>query len=210
MSPGPRPFLLASSNPGKIREIERLLAPCGYRPVPQNELGIPSPPETGETFLDNALLKARHAARASGGWPVLADDSGLEVEALGGLPGVRTSELAGTGADDAANRARLLELLAPYPEPHRRTARFVCCLVWLSPEEPDPKIFTGVCTGRISSAPRGHHGFGYDPVFEIPELGRTLAEVEPAVKDGLSHRGRALEALRSYLSEAGGTHGPRP
>jgi XTP/dITP diphosphohydrolase len=200
-----RPFLLASSNVGKIREIERVLAPCGYRPLPQSERGLRSPPENGESFLENALLKARHAARACEGLPVLADDSGLEVEALDGRPGVRTSELAGVGADDAANVARLLELLAPYPEPERRGARFVCCLVWLPAAGHDPRIFTGVCPGRITLAPRGQNGFGYDPVFEIPELGRTLAEVAPAVKDALSHRGRALEALRNFLSDGANT-----
>ncbi len=195
-----RPFLLASSNPGKIREIERCLAPCGYRPLPQSVRGIPSPPETGESFLDNALLKARHAARAATGLPVLADDSGLEVDALEGRPGVRTSELAGVGADDASNVARLLELLAPYPEPQRRTARFVCCLVWLPADGGEPRVFTGVCPGRIAPAPRGCNGFGYDPVFEIPELGRTLAEVDPTTKDALSHRGRALHALQIFLA----------
>lgn len=196
-----RPFLLASSNRGKIREIARVLAPSGYRPLAQSEHGIVAPPETGDSFLANALLKARHAARTVSDLPVLADDSGLEVDALGGRPGVHTSDLAGVGASDEANVARLLELLAPYPEPEQRAARFVCCLVWLPFAEGEPHVFTGICQGRIAPAARGRNGFGYDPVFELPQLGQTLAEVDPATKDTVSHRGRALAALQSFLND---------
>lgn len=156
--------------------------------------------EPAPTFVENALLKARHAARMSG-LPALADDSGLEVAALGGAPGVRSARFAGESASDSANNRRLLQALEGVPDAER-SARFVAVIVLLrSPEDPTPIIAEGVWHGRILAAPRGAQGFGYDPLFLVPALGLSAAELDPATKSRLSHRGKALRALLARLGE---------
>jgi XTP/dITP diphosphohydrolase len=169
------------------------------------ELGIASPEENGATFLENALLKARHAAAASGlhgapgGCAAIADDSGLEVDALGGAPGIFSARFAGAGADDAANNAELLNALSGIPAEKRR-ARYRCALVFVAgAEDPAPVIAEGVWEGCILEAPRGSGGFGYDPYFWLPDLGLTAAQLEPQHKNQLSHRGEAMRALRDRL-----------
>lgn len=190
--------VLASGNAGKVREIQALLGPA-WRVRPQSEFGVAPVEETGGTFLANALLKARHAARATG-LPALADDSGLEVDALGGEPGVRSARYAGPGADDAANNARLLAALDGVPDAER-TARFRCVLVWVrGPDDPAPLAAEGTWEGRILPAPRGAGGFGYDPLFLDTETGLAAAELDPAAKNARSHRGRALSRLRALLA----------
>jgi XTP/dITP diphosphohydrolase len=193
--------VLATGNRGKLRELAQLLAPHDADVVPQTELGVGEVEETGLTFLENALIKARHAARATG-LPAIADDSGLVVDALGGAPGVRSARYAGEGASDAANVAKLLATLKDIPAA-RRTARFVCTMAYLrSAEDPLPIVAQGVWEGTIAEAPRGANGFGYDPVFLVPTHGCTAAELAPEVKNSLSHRGQALRALVAALSAA--------
>jgi len=190
--------VLASNNAGKLAEFNRLLEGSGMQAVPQAELGVGDIAETGLTFVENALLKARHAARETG-LPALGDDSGLCVDALDGAPGLYSARYAGPGGDAARNIARLLEALKDIPD-ERRTARFCCALVVLRhPEDPQPLIAEGSWEGRILHAPRGSHGFGYDPVFLDPENNLTAAELDPAIKNRISHRGRALELLRQRL-----------
>lgn len=191
-------LVLASNNAGKLAEFSRLLEGSGLQVLPQAEFGVTDAEETGLTFVENALLKARHAARATG-LPALADDSGLCVDALGGAPGLYSSRYAGQDADTAANVIKLLHALQDVPEA-RRSARFHCALVLLRhPEDPQPLIAEGSWEGRILPAPRGSHGFGYDPVFLDPEHGLSAAELDPATKNRIGHRGRALEQLRQRL-----------
>lgn len=188
--------MLASGNPGKLAEFRRRLEPFGVELVPQGELGLAGAEESGETFEDNALLKAAHAARASG-LPALADDSGLEVDALDGAPGVRSARFAGPEADDEANLERLLEALGDQPD---RSARFCCVLAFLAhPDFAVPEVFTGRWHGEILTERRGSGGFGYDPVFFIPELGRSAAELDLSEKNRLSHRGQAMDQLIEAL-----------
>lgn len=192
-------LVLASGNPGKVREFQALLGPR-WRVLPQADLGVAPVEESGTTFLANALLKARHASRLTG-LPALADDSGLEVDALNGAPGVYSARYAGPAADDKANNARLLRSLSGVPE-SRRTARYRCVLVWLAgPDAPEPLIAEGVWEGRILEQPRGHGGFGYDPLFLDLESGMSAAELMPAVKNTRSHRGRALARLQELLPD---------
>lgn len=196
--------VLASANPGKLRELTALLAPLGFELVSQAELGIESVPETGATFLENALLKARHAAAAAQ-LPALADDSGIEVDALGGRPGVWSARYAHPGASDAANLARLLEELEGTPEP-RRSARYQCVVVWVrSADDPAPLTGSGTWEGRIALAPRGSGGFGYDPAFVPAGERRTAAELSAEEKNKVSHRAQALAALVAAL-EAGSVY----
>ncbi len=186
--------VLASGNRGKLREIQALLASHRVRVLPQSAFAVAEIEETAPTFVENALLKARNAARFTG-LPALADDSGLEVEALGGAPGVYSARYAGPGASDAANNAKLLEALADFGEEERR-ARFRCVLVFVRHAlDPSPIIAEGSWEGVIAKEPRGEGGFGYDPVFYLPELGRTAAELAPQEKNALSHRGQALRKL---------------
>ncbi|HWP95191.1 MAG TPA: RdgB/HAM1 family non-canonical purine NTP pyrophosphatase [Gammaproteobacteria bacterium] len=193
-----RRIVLASDNRGKLAELSALLVPHGWELVPQSALGVAAIEETGTTFLDNALAKARHAARMTG-LAALADDSGLEVDALGGAPGVRSARYAGEGARDADNVARLLDALRGLP-PAQRGARFRCVLVFLRhADDPQPLVCEGVWAGRIAEEPRGMNGFGYDPVFFLPQHGCTAAELAPQVKNRLSHRGQALAALLEKL-----------
>lgn len=191
-------LVLASNNAGKLAEFSRLLEGSGLQVLPQAEFGVADAEETGLTFVENALLKARHAARATG-LPALADDSGLCVDALGGAPGLYSSRYAGQDADTAANVIKLLHALQDVPEA-RRSARFHCALVLLRhPEDPQPLIAEVSWEGRILPAPRGSHGFGYDPVFLDPKHGLSAAELDPATKNRIGHRGRALEQLRQRL-----------
>ncbi len=186
--------VLASSNVGKLRELQLLLAPLDVRLIAQSELGIETPEETGRTFIENALLKARHACIESGK-AALADDSGLMVDHLGGLPGVRSARYAGAQATDADNNRKLVEALADAPR-GGRTARFVCVLAYLAhPDDAAPLVATGVWQGEILKAPRGAGGFGYDPWFLAPDLGRTAAELSRQEKSRHSHRGQAMRAL---------------
>ena len=190
--------VLASSNPGKLSELRALLKPAGLQVVPQDALGVEPPEETGVTFVENALIKAR-AACAATGLPALADDSGVVVDALGGAPGVRSARYAGEGASDADNLARLLEALAGV-DPPERGAAFVCAIVYLRhAQDPCPIVCEGVWRGRILDAPRGDGGFGYDPVFFVETLGRTAAELSRAEKNAASHRGQALSQLLDRL-----------
>ena len=193
-------WVLASGNRGKLTELRDLLfdTGLGLDVVAQSELGVSPAPEDGLTFVENALAKARHAARATA-LPAIADDSGLCVDALGGAPGVHSAGFAGEAADDRANVAKLLVALRSVPEA-ARGARFYCVLVALaSADDPTPLIAHGEWRGRIATAPRGAGGFGYDPVFIDPSTGRTAAELGPAMKNRLSHRARALRGLAEGL-----------
>jgi len=187
-------LVLASGNPGKLREFAQLLAPLGMQVRPQSDFAVPEVEETGLTFVENALLKAREASRVSG-LPALADDSGLEVDALDGAPGIYSARFAGEPKSDARNNARLLEALAEVPE-GRRAARYWCVLVYLRhAEDPVPVIVQRSWEGEILAHPRGEGGFGYDPLFWLPDQGLSVAELPAAEKNRLSHRGRALQAL---------------
>ena len=192
-------WVLATANRGKVAEFSALLAAAGLdlRVTPQSELGVSAPPEIGSTFVENALTKARHAARHTG-LPAIADDSGLVVTALGIAPGVRSARFAGESADDRANIAKLLAALdAPGLE---RAARFHCVLVALEhADDPAPLIASGSWAGEIVREPQGHGGFGYDPVFFDPALGCTAAELDAAAKNRVSHRGVALRRLVELL-----------
>ena len=196
-----RVLVAATGNRGKLREIERLLDGFGWEVAAQSALGVEPPPEDGLTFVENAILKARHAAERTGR-PALADDSGLVVDALGGAPGVRSARYAGPGGGDAANNGKLLRALAGTPE-GERAARFECAVVWMrDPRDPVPLIARGTWAGRVLEAPRGANGFGYDPLFLDPAAGLTAAELPPERKDALSHRGQALRALRAMMPAA--------
>lgn len=191
-------IILASSNAGKVREINQLLETLDFKVRPQSEFGVPDAEETGLTFVENAILKARNAA-AHTGLPAIADDSGLEVDALHGAPGIYSARYAGAGASDQANLEKLLAVLREVPE-SGRTARFQCLLVYLRhAEDPTPLICQGTWEGRILFEPRGDNGFGYDPVFFVPKHNCASAELEPAVKNSLSHRGQALRKLVAAL-----------
>lgn len=187
-------LVLASSNRGKLREIQAVLSPLGVTVLPQSAFPIPPVEETAPTFIENALLKARNAARYSG-LPALGDDSGIEVDALGGAPGVYSARYAGLGATDEDNNRKLLEALQDFKGEARR-ARFRCVLTLLRhPFDPAPIVAEATWEGMIAEAPRGEGGFGYDPIFYLPELGCTAAELPPEEKNRLSHRGRALRLL---------------
>jgi len=193
-----RRIVLASNNAGKVREINQLLADTGLIVVPQSEFGVPEAEETGLTFVENAILKARNAAAYSG-HPAIADDSGIEVDALNGAPGIYSARFARQGAGDEANLRKLLEELSNVPEADR-TARFQCLMVYMRHgEDPTPLICHGTWEGRILPAPQGTNGFGYDPVFFVPDQGCSAAELDPEVKNGLSHRGQALRQLAALL-----------
>ena len=190
-------IVLASSNPGKLAEIREILG-ANVELIAQRDLGIIDADETGSTFVENALIKARNATRISG-LPALADDSGICVDALGGAPGLISALYAGRHGDNAANNAKLLDALRDVPD-EKRTAHFHCTIVLLrSTDDPAPLIAEGRWQGRILHAPRGNHGFGYDPVFFVPVLGQGAGELDPAVKNRVSHRGQALMRLRELL-----------
>ncbi|HQX79883.1 MAG TPA: RdgB/HAM1 family non-canonical purine NTP pyrophosphatase [Steroidobacteraceae bacterium] len=186
--------VVATGNRGKLGELTALLAPLGVELLPQSAYGVEPPPETGTTFLSNALIKARHAARVAQ-LPAVADDSGLEVDALGGAPGVYSARYAGEGSDAAANNAKLLKALTGVP-PEKRRARFRGIIVFVrSAVDPHPLVGEGVWEGRIALAPRGIGGFGFDPLFEPLDSTRTAAELTSDDKNARSHRGAALRAL---------------
>jgi len=194
----PGRVVLATGNAGKQRELTALLGPLGFDLVLQTALGIESAEETGATFAANALLKARHAARLAR-LPALADDSGIEVDALGGRPGVWSARYAGPDADDAANNEKLLAELAGVPLA-QRTARYRCVIALVaSADDPAPLLAEGVWEGRIGEAPRGEGGFGYDPLFWPLAMNLTAAELPSAGKNAISHRGGALAALLAQL-----------
>lgn len=187
-------IVLASNNADKLREFNQLLADSGFEVTPQRALGVEEAEETGQTFVENALLKARQAA-AHTGLPAIADDSGLEVDALAGAPGIYSARYAGPGADDQANLDKLLADLEGVAE-EQRTARFQCLIVFLRhAADPTPLICQGTWEGRILHAAQGDNGFGYDPVFYVPQQGCSSAQLPPAVKNRLSHRAQALQQL---------------
>lgn len=193
-----RRLVLATSNPGKLAELRPLLADAGYELVPQGELGVGDAVEDGRTFVENAILKARHASAATG-LPALADDSGLVVDALGGAPGLLSARYAGVHGDSAANIAKLLAALHHVPG-EARSAHFYCVLVLLRhADDPQPLIAEGSWHGRILGAPRGEGGFGYDPVFLDTARGLSAAELDAGTKNRVSHRGQALARLRELL-----------
>ena len=193
-------LVLASNNPGKLREIGALLAPLSIEVVPQSQLGIGDTEEPHDTFLENALAKARHASRACG-LPALADDSGLCVEALGGEPGVHSAYYAGREGSreqrDARNNEKLLSMLQDF-----RAAYYACVLVLVRhSSDPLPLVAEGIWRGEIAVTPRGSSGFGYDPLFLLPALGRTAAELQADEKNRMSHRGKALARLLELLRD---------
>lgn len=188
---------MASSNPGKIREVARILGDLDTEIVPQSEFGVSDADETGTTFAENALLKARHAAAVTG-LPAIADDSGLVVDALGGRPGVYSARYAGPGATDEANNQRLLEELAGVPDTARGAA-FHCVACYVEPGGDAAVMAEGEWRGRILHTPQGDGGFGYDPLFFVPECGCSSAELSPAEKNARSHRGKAFEELAHKL-----------
>ncbi len=190
--------VLASRNAKKLKELQALLVPRGFAVQLVSNYSNEEVAETAPTFVENALLKARHAARVSG-LAAIADDSGLEVDALGGAPGVYSARYAGEPSDDAANNAKLLTALQGLPAA-QRSARFVSALVWLRhADDPVPLIAVGTWPGRILEAPQGDNGFGYDPLFWVQAYGKSSAELAPALKNRISHRARAMRALLRQL-----------
>lgn len=193
-------LVIASNNPGKLREISQILAPLGIEVLPQSAFGVPEADEPHDTFIENALAKARHAAGLTG-LPALADDSGLCVDALGGAPGVHSARYAGEPRSDARNNAKLLEVLGERPD---RQAHYYCVIVVMHhAQDPRPLIAQGLWRGEILRSPRGSGGFGYDPLFLDPEFGQTGAELAPARKNLMSHRGKALVLLVDALKQRG-------
>ncbi|WP_250656404.1 XTP/dITP diphosphatase [Alkalimarinus coralli] len=192
--------VLASGNKGKLNEFNQLLNPLDIEVLPQSEFNVTSVEETGLTFIENAILKARHASEISG-LPAIADDSGLEVDALNGAPGIYSARYAGDEANDAANNQKLLQELSGVT-PENRTARFQCVLVYLKhPADPTPIVCQGSWEGTILEAPAGEQGFGYDPLFWVPSKQCSSAELSRDEKNSLSHRGQALRKLIKLMSQ---------
>ena len=195
----PTRLVVATANPGKLREFRSLLAGLPFELTSLAKLTLPSPQETGRSFLENALLKARHAAALSG-CAAVADDSGLEVDALGAAPGIYSARYAGADADDGANNAKLMHELAGVPHKLRQ-ARYRCALVFVdAAANAAPLVAEATWEGIILDAPRGTGGFGYDPYFWLPDLSKSAAELDPDDKNRLSHRGKAMRALRQQLA----------
>jgi XTP/dITP diphosphohydrolase len=191
-------LILASNNAGKLKEFAQLLGPIGFELHPQGEFDVPEAEEPFGTFVENALQKARHAARLTG-LPALADDSGVCVNAFGGAPGVHSARFAGEPKSDARNNEKLIADLAAHAD---KSAYYYCVLVYVRhPDDPQPVIADGVWRGQIVDTPRGAGGFGYDPHFLLPEFGRTAAELAPEEKNAVSHRGQALRALVDKLGK---------
>jgi XTP/dITP diphosphohydrolase len=191
-------LVLASSNPGKLREFEMLLAPLGMEVVPQGSLGVEEAEEPHGTFVENALAKARHASRRTE-LPALADDSGICVSALAGEPGVHSARFAGEPRSDARNNEKIVQLLAGQDD---RRAHYYCVIVLMRhAEDPEPVIAEGSWAGEIVAEPRGANGFGYDPHFFLRDFGKTAAELDPERKNIVSHRGKALRRLLAKLKE---------
>jgi XTP/dITP diphosphohydrolase len=193
-------LVVATANPGKLREFRSLLAGLPYELISLAELGLESPAETGSSFLENATLKARHAATLSG-FAAVADDSGIEVDALGGAPGIHSARYAGADASASANNAKLMSALEGVPLDARQ-ARYRCALVLIEAADSAPMVAQAAWEGFILDVPRGSGGFGYDPYFWLPELDRTAAELGSEEKNRLSHRGKAMRALREALLAA--------
>ncbi len=201
--PSPKPaaamtqrLILASNNPGKLKEFSEILSPLGFELHPQGEFNVPEAEEPYATFVENALEKARHASRLTG-LPALADDSGVCVNALGGAPGVWSARYAGEPKSDARNNEKVIADLAEHAD---KSAYYYCVLVYVRhADDPQPVIADGVWPGEISATARGSNGFGYDPHFWLPSLGKSAAELSPAEKNALSHRGQALRALVGKL-----------
>ncbi len=193
-------IVLASNNPGKVREIGQILADLDMEILPQSDFNVPEVAETGLTFVENAIIKARNAAQHSG-LAAIADDSGLEVDALNGAPGIYSARFAGADATDEQNLQKLLQELENVPE-EKRTARFQCLMVYMRhATDPTPLICQGTWEGLITFEPIGESGFGYDPVFFVPEQGCTSAQLPAAVKNRLSHRGQAMRKLAKKLGK---------
>ena len=189
-------LVLASNNAGKVREFQELLAPFHFQVIPQGELGIPAAEEPHHTFIENALAKARHASAVSG-LPALADDSGVCAHALDGAPGIHSARYAGVDSDNAANNQKLIAALQGKAD---RGAHYVCALVMVnSANDPEPLIVQTRWYGQMIDEAKGNYGFGYDPYFYLPELGKTVAELVPSEKNQISHRGQALRELISQL-----------
>jgi XTP/dITP diphosphohydrolase len=189
-------LVLASNNAGKVREFQALLAPLNFEVIPQGVLGIAAAAEPHDTFIENALEKARHASRASG-LPALADDSGICAHALNGRPGVYSARYAGQNGNDVANNQKLISELSHLSD---RSAHYVCALVLVnSADDPNPLIVETSWHGLVVDKPKGDNGFGYDPHFFLPELNKTAAELDPTQKNAISHRGQALRELISKL-----------
>ena len=196
-------LVLASGNKGKLKEFGQVLAPLGFEVVPQSEFNVPEVDETGLTFVENALLKAREASRVCG-LPAMADDSGIEVDALNGAPGIYSARFSGPGATDQKNNDKLLQELSGLPE-QERTARYWCVLVYLRhADDPTPIIAQGSWEGRILEAPQGDGGFGYDPLFWVESEGCAAAQLTPEQKNKLSHRGKATLDLVAQLKQRQG------
>ena len=190
-------IVLATGNEGKLRELQNMLGNNDIQFVTQKSMAISDADETGLTFVENAIIKARHASAASG-LPALADDSGLEVDALNGEPGIYSARYAGVGADDLQNNQKLLEALQNTPDA-QRTARFQCVIIFMRhANDATPLILQGTWEGRILHAAVGDNGFGYDPLFFVPGYGCSSAQLEPNVKNSISHRGQALKKLQAY------------
>lgn len=193
----PRKIVAATGNAGKLREFNRLLAELGIDVLPQSAFGVPDADETGTTFAENSLIKARHAARLTG-LPAIADDSGIAVDALDGRPGVYSARFAGPGASDDANVDKLLDEMAGATD---RAAAFHCVVTYVADADADPVVAEGVWRGQLLEERRGSGGFGYDPIFLDPESGLASAELKPEQKNARSHRGIALRALVARLKE---------
>jgi XTP/dITP diphosphohydrolase len=201
MSFSMKKIVLASGNQGKLREFSQILAQLNYEVIPQSQFNVPDVEETGLCFVENALIKARNAAKHTG-LPAISDDSGIEVDALNGAPGIYSARFAGAGCTDEDNNQLLLEKLKGIPN-EQRTARYHCVIVYMRhANDPMPLIFHGTWEGRILHEARGKNGFGYDPYFYVPTHNCASAELSPEIKNQLSHRGQALRALLSNLQVA--------
>jgi len=193
-------IVFASGNAGKVREIAQLLDGLDIDVLPQSEFDVPEIEETGLTFLENSILKARNAAKHTG-LPSIADDSGIAVDVLQGHPGIYSARFAGPGASDEDNLLKLIDMIKPFPE-EQRTARFICSMVYLRhKDDPVPIIAQGVWEGQLVTEPKGENGFGYDPVFYVASQQCTSAQLPPEVKNKLSHRGQALMQLLDKLND---------
>lgn len=191
-------IVLATGNKGKVKELSQLLADQQITIIPQSDFNVPDVSETGTTFIENAIIKARHAAKITG-LPAIADDSGLAVDALGGAPGIYSARFSGENATDASNNEKLLTELANVPK-QERTARFHCVLAYLRhADDPTPIICHGVWEGEILTAPQGEQGFGYDPLFWLTDLQQTSAQLSRDLKNKISHRGKALTQLIKHF-----------
>ncbi len=193
-------IILASGNAGKVREIDQLLEGLSLKVLPQSDFDVPEIEETGLTFIENAILKARNAAHYAD-LPAIADDSGIAVDVLQGRPGIYSARFAGVGASDEDNLLKLIDMIKPFPE-EQRTARFICAIVYIRHEhDPVPIIAQGIWEGQLVTEPKGENGFGYDPVFYVASQQCTSAELPPGVKNKLSHRGQALKQLLIKLNK---------